>query len=648
MKYINGELQLAIQDDFDALQSYWDNINSAGRLWGGEITDNLDGTVTVAAGGGLIKADDAGPEDSPTALNEGQGSILSYIEWTEVTDLALTDDAYNFVYYDGGDSTIKATTNFYSISFTDSFTLGRCYLRDGTTAVVRLCGTNIWNFNRRVQLFGEEVFPVIRATGLALAETGTRNIAITEGILWTELVNRFSIDAFDSSGTDVFTYWYRDTPSGWVEVVDSTQIDNEHWDDGSGTLDDLTLNRYGVHWVYVVHDGSVHVIYGQGNYTLASAEIATPPASIPGLLSSYGSLIGRILIKKDEPTFYAIESAFTQIFSPSAVTDHNDLVGLQGGVADEYYHLSATKEGYIDQNVTSGASPTFDTKNMNFYKATPVNAEVETAALTFTYIALHGELVEIGGEVYELLADDAQVLSEGSDYAVDITAYTDKSEGTLTIGAVPTANNTMTISSKVYTFVESAESDGDIEIDDGDTPLLSTHANIVSAILGTDGINTTNPDVTVTAFAGNDLVVTARVGGTAGNSIDTLETFTSESNFFDANTLGTTTGGTDCASTDAVLALETSINANSTVDVTASDNGAILDLVKDMGGDYDTTTTTTCANATFGDTVMVGGVDGTLASAGGIHLFDDNYLYVATDVNTRAGTNWKKVELLNL
>lgn len=119
---------------------------------------------------------------------DGQASPASFIAWDAVASLALTDNAYNFIYVDGTDGRVKATTNFYSISFTQDFTVGRVY-RSGTTVTIRLCGTNAWNFNRRVQLFGEEVFPIVRATGLILSGTGTRNIAITAGVLWAELVN---------------------------------------------------------------------------------------------------------------------------------------------------------------------------------------------------------------------------------------------------------------------------------------------------------------------------------------------------------------------------------------------------------------------------------------------------------------------------
>jgi len=116
-------------------------------------------------------------------------------------------------------------------------------------------------------------------------------------------------------------------------------------------------------------------------------------------------------------------------------------------------------------------------------------------------------------------------------------------EGTLTVATQPTAGDTMVIGYKTYTFVATgtAAKDGDINIG---SDLATTQANIVDAILGNDDINFPNNHVTCdAAFATNDLTLTAINAGASGNSLATTETFTSGSNLFDADTLGTTTAG---------------------------------------------------------------------------------------------------------
>jgi hypothetical protein len=341
---------LFVRPTWNGVNRYiWENNASAGRLWGGIITDAGSGNIDIAAGAGLIKTGgvtiDCNLECVPTALNEGQGSETSLVSWDAIEDFPLAGVGYNLIFWDASEGEFVASLkeNFYSVfNFVTDFTVGRVYY-DGTKITIRLCGMNRWNFERRVQMFGEERFPVERASGLMLSETGTRNIAVTAGVVWAELVNRFSIDAFDSSASGTFSYWHRNGSGGWTETASQTQINNTQYDDGDGTLGTLTANRYGVHWVYVVHDNSVHVVYGQGDYTLAQAELTAQPATLPGIISAYATFAGRIIVQKSAATFTEVASPFTTPLGQSVVTDHNDLGGLQGGTAGEYHHLTAAQ-----------------------------------------------------------------------------------------------------------------------------------------------------------------------------------------------------------------------------------------------------------------------------------------------------------------
>jgi hypothetical protein len=363
---------------------YDDNSHSAGRLWGGEITDAGSGKINIAAGAGFIKLDSATLENIPQSLNDGQGSRRQLVEWDATLNVDLAGVGYNLIYWDASEAEFSASLkeNFYAeFDFTTDFTIGRVYY-DGSTILSRLCGMNVWNFPRRVQMFGEERFPVERATGLIIGTTGTRNITLTAGVLWAELVNRFSINAFDSSGASRFTYWYRNDSGGWTSVANQSQIDNLNWDDNTGTLNDLTANRYGVHWVYVVHDSSVHVVYGQGDYTLAQAEAATAPATIPGVLSSYATIVGKLIIQKSSGVFTEVLSPFTTTFQASAVANHNDLSGLQGGTTDQYYHLTSAQATVVSN--TSGSN-TGDQTSMSGISDTKANFDTALSDGNFMY-----------------------------------------------------------------------------------------------------------------------------------------------------------------------------------------------------------------------------------------------------------------------
>jgi hypothetical protein len=112
--------------------------------------------------------------------------------------------------------------------------------------------------------------------------------------------------------------------------------------------------KYGVHWVYLGQDGDIYSVYGRGSYSLTEASEAGRPPSIPPHFEGHARLIGKIIIGKGDAVFTSVESAFQETFVRETGTNHNLLIGLQGGLADEYYHLSAAE--YTIVGNTSGTN----------------------------------------------------------------------------------------------------------------------------------------------------------------------------------------------------------------------------------------------------------------------------------------------------
>ena len=128
-----------------------------------------------------------------------------------------------------------------------------------------------------------------------------------------------------------------------------------------------------------------------------------------------------------------------------------------------------------------------------------------------------------------------------------------QAQGTLTLDTNPANTDAMTLDAKTYTFqTVLTDVDGNIQI--GAT-LSETQDNIRDAInlTGTPGTQyaasmTLHPTISADAangFIGNDLVLTAKTPGTAGNALVSTETFTAGTNVFDAATLGTTQAGVE-------------------------------------------------------------------------------------------------------
>jgi hypothetical protein len=290
-------------------------------------------------------------------------------------------------------------------------------------------------------------------------------------------------------------------------------------------------------------------------------------------------------------------------------------------------------------------------KFATFAHGTPVNAVNATKLLTLTGVVVDGEKITVdnplfsGSDVYEFLADTAQTKTTPTNKAVSIVANTTKATGTLTVATQPTAADTMTIGTKVYTFIANNATQGNGKIRVG-TDLASAKLAIVAAINGTDTFNTAHPLVSASAFATNDCTLTALVGGVAGNSVATTETFTAVGNVFGAATLGS---GADCTAANAIVALLAAATASNTQGVTLTAGaGTTVNFNADYAGAAGNKIVVgkTLANATFagGATKLSGGVDGTEGEHEQIML-DSSYLYVCVDKNTKAGKGWRRVSI---
>jgi hypothetical protein len=298
-------------------------------------------------------------------------------------------------------------------------------------------------------------------------------------------------------------------------------------------------------------------------------------------------------------------------------------------------------------DIASAITAALSLASTSISNGTPVNASAATGTLTLTGVVIDGETVTINGvDVYEFCADASQSLTAGSTIAVDITAYVTASQGTLTVDTQPTLGDQFVIGDKTFTIVpaDSANGDGDVALGED---LATTQANIVAAINGSDGFNNASGYVSAGDFTDNACILTALVGGTAGDLIDTTETFTAETNVFDAATLGTTQAGADCTAADAVTAIVAAVTASDTQGVGAADGaGDTVAFTADASGAAGNAITTeeAMANGEFGAETLEGGADGTVGAQWQAYV-DANYLYICVAANDETGTNWRRIAL---
>lgn len=180
-----------------------------------------------------------------------------------------------------------------------------------------------------------------RESGLGLSESPTRVVNIGAGVVWYGAV-RNSLGAVASNVDGCHLHYH---VGGVYTFSDVTQYNNTQYDNGTNLVT-LNPNRYTVNWIYRnIEDGKhMEIVLGNQQYNqLASAIEAQPRPDLPDVVRSNCMLIGRIIVQNGASTAANIASAFDVTFVSAPVNNHNDLAGLQGGVASEYYHLTATQ-----------------------------------------------------------------------------------------------------------------------------------------------------------------------------------------------------------------------------------------------------------------------------------------------------------------
>jgi len=329
-----GDAQLGTPT-YDSVHDLINTTVSVGKISGDDITDNGDGTVTVPAGTGIIK----------TTNSEIGESV--FFDWDEDTNVSLTDNSINFiqVQYNSGSPQIVSTDELPSVNFHNEFVLAAIY-RSGNDVTILQVGNNlpnaiVKNFLRLV------IGGPSRKGGIIIGETGTNQVTLTAGLLYIG-DSLITMGSQDSSDTDFENYYYLLNGS-WTTLSSTGTINNTQYNDvstpDSESLETLTANKYGVHWVYqsFKEESNLNIVLGQGDYKLAEAILAQPPSEIPNYLNQFSHLVGKIIIQKSASSFTSIESAFVPKFIGTAVINHNDLANPDGGQADEYYHMTAAE-----------------------------------------------------------------------------------------------------------------------------------------------------------------------------------------------------------------------------------------------------------------------------------------------------------------
>lgn len=302
----------------------------------GGFTDNNDGTIT-------LPTVHIGLYDNP----DYKGVVRSYTVEGGTTGIeldSLVNDATNHIlidYNSGSPEWVISTTD--SSNGSDIITYLRVFRFNDILHVLEYGETGSGLPNRISERF-KAVERYARESGFVLSlSSGIVNL--TSGVAWN-ITDRQELPSVNSDTADFF----KNYKVGGDWQVDFTasggRVNNEFYNDGTDRIT-ATPGKFIVNWYYRGQEVEPHLyeVYGSGEYDNVLEAQLESESGIPELISSHAFLVGRIIIEVGEDEGIA-ESAFTQRFSTTTVPNHNDLNNLQGGAANEYYHL--TESEYAD------------------------------------------------------------------------------------------------------------------------------------------------------------------------------------------------------------------------------------------------------------------------------------------------------------
>lgn len=311
---------------YSTIKDFANSFGGCGRKTGGVITDATGGYVAVTAGTGFIKATD------------DDNAQLLFFNWSAPSNIAIPDGTTRYigVEYNSGNPQVVARTT-YNWNLDSEFPLG--------TVISEFINTGyelyVYNIPWWVTDGNTNLMEVVRSLGLVrrdeaqggliISQTGTRNVAVSAGTVWSG-VTEFNFSGIDTATSGTFEqYWYK-AGTGW-QSSDVTQYSVTQWNDVTQTaLQNIDANKFCNIWIYGESNaGTVYpaIIMPQAQYnTAAAAEAVKAPSNIPVHISNAGLLLGRIIIKQGTDAPVMVESAFGTVFSASVVTDHGNLSGL--------------------------------------------------------------------------------------------------------------------------------------------------------------------------------------------------------------------------------------------------------------------------------------------------------------------------------
>lgn len=358
--------QIPIWHDTEGYFDFDKNINDYKSYSGFE--NRTDSTISINESGVFTLAPTS---TSFNVYTNGSGKhIISTTQTVSVTD----DQTITYIYIDTN-GVLQKSTAAWDLS---SGVNAPCAIvfKDGTNYALT-DERHSYERNKNWHRWAHFNIGAMYKSGLT-GTFGNNSTSVTQGVIYDEDLEH------DTGGTKTSTsLWYRNATSGMRLIRNNAGAKGVvggalAYDNGSGTLQAVTNNRYVTNWVYATGDATepIYTVIGQNNdTTLAAARNASAPTI--NLSTAEWKLIYRVIFQRTTglPTGLFVEAADfrtvqTGVATSATTTDHASLINRDAANSHPATAISNEPSGSVSATTVQSAINELDTEKVPYTGAT--------------------------------------------------------------------------------------------------------------------------------------------------------------------------------------------------------------------------------------------------------------------------------------
>lgn len=312
------------------------NTPTLGLIEGGDISFNTPGLVlNVTSGSGYTKYND----------------VLRHHVWN-FTTISVTSNSDVYVYMNYND--IFSLNSTYP-NTVENILLGRVISSTSTIDFVEKNQINSNHYNNELSLFLKDAIGPVYNSGSLISATTSRTLNITSGVYYFSNIKYTP----SSQTTLVFDIYYRSSVSGEFNIIrNQTIVPNDKYDDGSGTLQNLTSSYYSKHTLLLSgSDNKYILVYGQFEDSSSSVAQNHALSEEPSFVKDSFVRICSLVVLENSNSITVIDErpriGFASSSTVGNLTDHSSLTGLDNDDHPQYLLISGSRSMTGNLNLNS-------------------------------------------------------------------------------------------------------------------------------------------------------------------------------------------------------------------------------------------------------------------------------------------------------